>query len=219
MNLEQSLRELAQDDAAAQVPAHVDAAVMAAWDAAVRDGRERAVPGRRARLAWIVAGVAAVGVLVIAASILTRAGSASASAKAAADRSRAPAYVRETPLAGSASRNPAYGTGESVGRVPTERYVGRIPRSGPATAVRARTRPIAPPPIDAGYVLVPGTMSDSASLTLMRVRMPRSAFSSLGVPIANPDADGLVDVEVLVGEDGVARSIRRAAAVGWSETN
>jgi len=62
-------------------------------------------------------------------------------------------------------------------------------------------------------------MSDSASLTLMRVRMPRSAFSSLGVPIANPDADGLVDVEVLVGEDGVARSIRRAAAVGWSETN
>ena len=73
--------------------------------------------------------------------------------------------------------------------------------------------------MDAGYVLVPGTASDAASLTLMRVRMPRSAFSNLGVPIANPDGDGLVDVEVLVGEDGVARSIRRAAAVGWPESN
>ena len=50
------------------------------------------------------------------------------------------------------------------------------------------------------------------------VRMPRSAFARL-VPIANPDGDGLVDVEMLVGEDGVARSIRRAAAVGWADAN
>ena len=78
---------------------------------------------------------------------------------------------------------------------------------------------MAPPPIDAGYVLVPDMAPDSASLTMMRVRMPRSAFSRLGVPIANPDGDGMVDVEVLVGEDGVARSIRRAAAVGWPESN
>jgi hypothetical protein len=74
------------------------------------------------------------------------------------------------------------------------------------------------PSIGAGYVLVPDR-ADAASLTVMRVRMPRSAFSRLGVSIANPDGEGLVDVEVLVGEDGVARSIRRAAAVGWPDVN
>ena len=64
----------------------------------------------------------------------------------------------------------------------------------------------------------PSTAEDVMPLTLVRVRMPRSAFSRL-VPIANPDGDGLVDVDVLVGEDGVARSIRRAAAVGWADAN
>jgi len=48
---------------------------------------------------------------------------------------------------------------------------------------------------------------------MIRVRMERRTFARLGVPIANPDGDGMVDVEMLVGEDGVARSIRRATAV------
>lgn len=52
------------------------------------------------------------------------------------------------------------------------------------------------------------------SLTLVRVRMPRRAFATLGVPIVNPEAEGLVDVEVVVAEDGIARSIRRVALVG-----
>ena len=50
-----------------------------------------------------------------------------------------------------------------------------------------------------------------AGLSVMRVRMSRSAFASLGFPILEPDAAGVVDVEVIVGEDGVAQSIRRAA--------
>ena len=48
-------------------------------------------------------------------------------------------------------------------------------------------------------------------LSVMRVRMSRSALASLGFPILEPDAAGVVDVEVIVGEDGVAQSIRRAA--------
>jgi hypothetical protein len=69
---------------------------------------------------------------------------------------------------------------------------------------------------DSGYVLVPEGGMVPSTLTVMRVRMPRTAFARLGMPIVNPEADGMVDVEVLVGEDGVARSIRRAAAVGLS---
>jgi hypothetical protein len=196
MNLEQSLRELAQDDAKAQVPAHVDAAVMAAWDSAVWDERKRAAPGRRTWLAWAMAAVAVS--LVALAAVLTQRqeGAPRQGMEHIAERSVTPEVIE-----------PAR---ESI----APRIVVRSNRSA-----RARTRPVAPPPMDAGYVLVPDMASDGASLTLMRVRMPRSAFSNLGVPIANPDGDGLVDVEVLVGEDGVARSIRRAAAVGWPESN
>jgi hypothetical protein len=75
------------------------------------------------------------------------------------------------------------------------------------------------PSVDGPPRTVPGAvgpfpsdpLADRAALTVMRVRMSRSAFASLGFPLADPDAAGLVDVEVIVGEDGVARSIRRAA--------
>jgi hypothetical protein len=66
-------------------------------------------------------------------------------------------------------------------------------------------------------ILVPGI--EPGPLILMRVRMTRREFSRLGVPISHPQSDGLVDVEVLVGEDGVARSVRRAVAVNWTRPN
>jgi hypothetical protein len=62
-------------------------------------------------------------------------------------------------------------------------------------------------------VLVPDAGMAGGPMAVMRVRMPRGAFGRLGIPIASPDADGLVDVEVLVGHDGVAQSIRRVTAV------
>ena len=78
-----------------------------------------------------------------------------------------------------------------------------------------------PPPSDSliqrELVLVPEV--EPGPLMLMRVRMTRREFSRLGVPISNPQGDGLVDVEVLVGEDGVARSIRRAVAVNRTRPN
>ena len=74
------------------------------------------------------------------------------------------------------------------------------------------------PLIQRELVLVP-ELEGAGPLALMRVRMTRREFSRLGVPISNPEGDGLVDVEVLVGEDGVARSIRRAVAVGWTGPN
>jgi hypothetical protein len=39
-------------------------------------------------------------------------------------------------------------------------------------------------------------------------RMPRAMLPALGVPIIDPDASGMVGVEMLIGSDGVARSIR-----------
>ena len=91
-----------------------------------------------------------------------------------------------------------------------------------AVVLAPRLTPAGPDPgsgslIEQELVLVPEI--EPGPLMLMRVRMTRREFSRLGVPISNPQGDGLVDVEVLVGEDGVARSIRRAVAVNWTRPN
>lgn len=64
-----------------------------------------------------------------------------------------------------------------------------------------------------GLVLMADPALDPTGLSVVRVRMPRSALASAGVPLAAPHATGQVDVEILVGEDGVARSILRAVPV------
>jgi hypothetical protein len=86
------------------------------------------------------------------------------------------------------------------------------------TAAPSRIAAAPAPLIEQELVLVP-EFERAGPLMLMRVRMTRREFSRLGVAISNPDGDGLVDVEVLVGEDGVARSIRRAVPVAWIGPN
>ena len=75
-------------------------------------------------------------------------------------------------------------------------------------------RSVSPRPVaDAGYVIVPDPLVDPTTLRVVRVRMSRMALATLGMPLVNPDADSLVEVEILVGDEGVAQSIRRAVLV------
>lgn len=198
MNVEQPLRALAADDATARVPPHVDVAVMAAWDENCREHRGRAPAARRKR---VVLGIAMAGAfaasLVGAAAVITWRGSTES-------RHTRGNITPEKPIA------------PGVPEVVADAIAPPRGVEQPMAPIRVR-RPVEAP-ADAAYVLVPDAYMD-APLTMMRVRMPRSAFSRLGVPIANPDGDGMVDVEMLVGEDGVARSIRRATAVGWVDGN
>jgi hypothetical protein len=206
MNVEQSLRALAADDATARVPPHVDAAVMAAWEENCREYPGREPVARRTRM---VLGIAMAGALaaslVAAAVVITWRGGNEARhmlGNIAPEKSVAPGVPEVVTGAIALPR-----------RVEQPRGVEQ-----PMAPARARRRQVVSPAAGAAYVLVPEAYMD-APLMMMRVRMPRSAFSRLGVLIANPDGDGMVDVEVLVGEDGVARSIRRATAVGWVEAN
>ena len=57
---------------------------------------------------------------------------------------------------------------------------------------------------------MPEPFANPTMLQVVRVRMARTALATLGMPIVDPDAEGLVNVEMLVGEDGVARSIWKA---------
>jgi hypothetical protein len=200
MNVEQSLRALAADDATARVPPHVDAAVLAAWDDNCPEHLGREPAARRTRMVlWIAMAGALAASLVAAAVVITWRGGNEA---------------RHTLGHIAPEKSVAPGVPEAVaGAIAPPRGMEQ-----PMAPARARRRPVVSPATGAAYVLVPDAYMD-APLMMMRVRMPRSAFSRLGVPIANPDGDGMVDVEVLVGEDGVARSIRRATAVGWVDAN
>jgi hypothetical protein len=83
--------------------------------------------------------------------------------------------------------------------------------SAPAIAVSARS----PVVIDGsvGYVIVPAPLVDQSALHVVRARMSRAALATLGMPIVDPNVDGLVEIEMLVGDDGVAQSIRHATLV------
>lgn len=54
-----------------------------------------------------------------------------------------------------------------------------------------------------------GPAQDSEPLQLVRLRLPREALQALGLALLEPDASGVVDVDVLIGEDGLPRDIRR----------
>jgi hypothetical protein len=66
-------------------------------------------------------------------------------------------------------------------------------------------------------VLVMEPTIDDSTLSIVRVRVPRAALAMLGVVPAELDDSGSVDLEMLVGEDGAARLIRRAMPVAMRQ--
>jgi hypothetical protein len=69
----------------------------------------------------------------------------------------------------------------------------------------------------AGVVLVADPILDTSTTTLVRVRVPRSTLVTLGIAPLEPDEAGSVDLEMLVGEDGVAQVIHRAVPVAGGQ--
>lgn len=54
---------------------------------------------------------------------------------------------------------------------------------------------------------------DTESLQLIRVRMPRQALTALGVALIEPEATAFVDVDLVVGDDGLPLDVRRIRPV------
>lgn len=194
VDFERALRGLAADDREVQVPLHVQAAVMQTWDATMTNVRPPRLMRRPWRLA-LAAGAAAAAVwstlIVYRSSHDARPGSVP---MAAIEPPRP--IVEETP------RDPEDRVATRPERVRRERRISRA-----ANVVRAH----------AGLVLVADPVLDASALSVVRVRMPRSTLARFGIPIADPEASGSVDLEVLVGEDGIARTIRRAVPVTGSD--
>jgi len=194
-DIDAALGALAREEARVEVPAHVGAAVMRAWDA----GAHATGPRRSARVGfWNVLWPVAVG--SIAAMVL-----------ALGITRQAPVTLPDLP------RGPVVGDGAAAALT---RIAAPDPETAAVAPPRASAAPRARRPPAAGrlgFVLVADPAFDPTAATVVRLRMPRATLVSLGVPIHDPDAAGEVDVELLVGEDGIARSIRRARAAAAYE--
>jgi hypothetical protein len=72
--------------------------------------------------------------------------------------------------------------------------------------------PPAPTP-SAVITLAVDPVLETETLQLVRVRMPRVALQAVGVVVSGPNAEGFVEVDVMVGEDGLPRDVRRVALI------
>ena len=66
---------------------------------------------------------------------------------------------------------------------------------------------------DAPVTLAVDPVQETEQLALVHIRVPQDALLSLGIATNEPGASGLVDVEVLVGGDGLPRDIRSVRTV------
>jgi hypothetical protein len=190
-----ALRAFAEDDARVKAPARVRLAVMAAWDAA---NQER-VPTRSARN-YFVPGAAALS----AAAVLVAIGLALRGGHQRSDRAPAleTSVARGTPPPtisnqrastglGGASRHAAAGVMHPVRLA----RAARVERSVPMVRLTA----------DPAF--------ETESLQIVRLRVPRASLDVFGVALLEPEASVLVDVDVVVGDDGLPRDIRRIRRV------
>jgi len=59
------------------------------------------------------------------------------------------------------------------------------------------------------FTLLPGVLpSDTGDAAIMRVRMQRSALGSLGLPVSEENASDWIQVDLLVGDDGLPQAVR-----------
>jgi hypothetical protein len=54
--------------------------------------------------------------------------------------------------------------------------------------------------------------AEPGSLQIVHVQMDGDTLAAQGYAVADPDGDGLVDLEVILGQDGMARGVRVAPA-------
>jgi hypothetical protein len=193
-DLERALRLLAEKDCAFQAPPRVEAAVMQTWDAGLPFTAPR---HRRHSLAPLVALAAMAAAVVV--TVIYRTSSEPRrpeSVVSVAPEQEQPPVVTSVPLA-------------------LDDTSARTARPQPRKPRRHAKRAAAPH--EQGLMLAADPVVDPGTANIVRVRMPRSALVPLGILLVEPDQSGSVDVELVVDDDGVARTIRRAVPVTVGE--
>ena len=91
----------------------------------------------------------------------------------------------------------------------TDRRVGppRTPADVPPLAAAAASSPMD------GFRLIADPTFENESFEIVRLRLPRANLETIGVALIGPEITGLVDVDVVVGGDGLPRAIQRIRPV------
>jgi hypothetical protein len=180
---DEAWRALVEHDLQLEAPPHLEAAVMAAIK-----HQHSTAPATASRLpasAWLAA-----------------AATVAAAAAAIAMLRGAPPRVQLL----NAAAHPAV---RLVPSVPMD-----SPGAGQPAAARRRNAPAGGRANRSVVMMVENTPALlSEPLQLVRLRVPKEALLGLGLSLVEPDASGTVDVDVLVGEDGLPRNIRHVRVI------
>src|SRR5262245_46426906 len=194
-----ALQDLANVDRRTVVPSKVKAAVLHAWDAQHAAGsvgrperNKRRVHTWRKAAAWVLVPAAAAS--IVAFTMVTR----------------GPAHMPYHSFSTARAADP--GEVSIDPPVPPPTLVELRPPQ--RATLRHFSNDDHATPVESGYVIVPDPFTDATALNVALVRMARGGLApTLGMPMIDPDAQELVEVEILVGDDGIARSIRNATFV------
>jgi len=193
VDLEQSLRALANEDCHLQAPPRVHAAVMQTWDTLRPFADQRRRARRRAAMFLAIGSMAATLAAVVAVV------------------QRAPEPSQPQPIVERSADQPRVATNVPAGSKRPSQTPPARPRPRHARAGITASR------YERGVVLLGDPILDASTTTIVRVRVPRAALVTLGIAPVEPDDGGSVDLEMLVAEDGVAQTIRRATSVAVSQ--
>lgn len=182
-SLTRALRELSAAERQVETPPHVETAIMAAWDAA------HAAPQapRRRRFLHTAATIAA-GMTIVCAAALQH------------DLAEGPLPLPRSPVlaSGPATLPPAMPVDQDERRSRRTRVTTTRPQPVASTA-------------RSSLLFVGGPLASNEIVHVVRMRVTRSALTELGITATRSPTTvptDMVDVDVLVGEDGVARGLR-----------
>lgn len=184
-----ALWALAEADRARHAPSRVERAVLEAFDRSVHE--RHAVRTRAVAWPLRLSAVAAV-LLFTTFSAIYLVGRDHRAVATRADQSRAPAAHDDVRRSSPSSQEPVASRGDQ------QRH--RLSHARAPVPQRNTDR-------DADLTVSSNGESDGV-VRVVRMRLPRASLQLLGIPIIDPDAVGTTEVELLVGEDGLARTIR-----------
>lgn len=205
--IDRLMKALADAESRVDTPPHVERAVMAAWDETQRDAhRADGITTTRPSRQWLA--VAAGLLLAVAIGAYRTASDRPARPRGVADihvasagETRGPATHRAESPATTVDASP-----EAIVTAPTSstRHAS-VPaqgrrRSSPGAAADTTT-----------VVLIGAPVMAGESVRVVRMRVPGSTLSAMGISpaaSARTDRSDRIDLDVLVGEDGVARAVR-----------
>jgi hypothetical protein len=185
-----ALSTLAEADSRCHAPSHVESALLEAFDRSVH--KRHSV--RNAVVAWPLRLTAVAAALLLAASgaiyVLGR------------DRGAGTARADRPPVA--AAHDEVLSPNASSKEPPLASRDDHLRRSVSRTRTTVHRRDLVS---DADATIAAYGEFDGV-VRVVRMRLTRATLPLLGIPIIDPNAAGTVEIELLVGEDGLARTIR-----------